>query len=121
MAIDFKIDENDEMVVVDGDFVLVYDLEEIIQSIRIRLRFILGEWKFNFLQGVDWLGSMFTPATSLEQKEQILKETILGTEGVTGLLSFSFEVDPINRGALVRYGVSTIYGDTGDQVVEIST
>lgn len=104
----------------NNDFVLVYDLEEIIQSIRIRLRIILGEWKFDFTRGIPWVGdnaTMFTPATSLEQKEQILKSTILGTEGVLALLSFTFGVDPINRGALISYGTDTIYGPANGEVI----
>jgi hypothetical protein len=117
MATDFALDENDALRIVDNDFVFISDAEEVAQAVKIALRFLLGEWKFDPARGLDWLGTMFSTQTSLEQKEAAVRSTILGVEGVSGLLAFQFAVDPINRGALITYTATTIYGIISGEII----
>jgi len=110
MAIDLKLNENYDLAIEDGDLALVRDGDEVAQSAGIRLLFIQAEWFFNYLLGIPWLDNMFTMATSYEQKQKILKDTIRDTQGINRVLAFSFGVDPIEHKAHVEFAADTIFG-----------
>ena len=113
----FDNDPFEDLVVENGDIATVSDGEEIEQTVRFRLRRIAGEWVFDYTLGIDWVGDMLGVGTSLEQKEGILKSTILGTEGVISLSSFSFSVDRVLKVALVVYEANTIHGPITSEVI----
>jgi len=110
MAIDLKLDETYNLAMSNGDLVLVDDGDEVAQSAGIRLLFIQAEWFFDYTQGIPWLDNMFSMATSYEQKQKILKDTILGTQGINRILSFVFGVDPVLHEAQVEFNADTVYG-----------
>jgi len=117
MAIDLYLGgQSHDIETLDNDLLLIRDAPEVAQAVKIRLRFILGEWAFAFWLGVDLYGNLFNPATSIEQKEAELKNTILNTPGVESLLDFTFGVDPVERKAIVTYRADTIYEPIEDEV-----
>ena len=108
--IDKALDENNDLAFDGSDFLLVKDAAEVIQSCSIRLRFVQTEWVFDFTMGIPWLDEMFATEISYERKRQWLVETIQKTIGVNRLIEFKFDIDPVNRGALVEFQAETIYG-----------
>jgi len=110
MAIDLKLNDNYDLAIEDGDLVLVCDGAEVAQSAGIRLLFIQGEWFFDYTKGIPWLDGMFTMATSYEQKQKILKDTIRGTQHVNRILAFTFGIDPVALGATVEFAADTTFG-----------
>jgi hypothetical protein len=109
-VIDLKLNENYDLDMVDGDLVLVTDGDEVAQSAGIRLLFIQAEWFFNYTLGIPWLDNMFTTATSYEQKSKILKDTIIGTQGINQILYFIFGIDPVLHEAQIEFAADTQYG-----------
>jgi len=110
MAIDKLLDENNDLAFNGEDFILVSESAEVVQSCSIRLRFVQTEWVFDFTLGIPWLDEMFATEISYSRKRQWLVDTIQKTIGVNRLKEFKFDVDPVNRGALVEFEAETIYG-----------
>ena len=83
------------------------DNDAITQSIGTRLRSLLGNCFFDLGAGIDWfnlLGSKNQPGLNLA-----ISSTILNTEGVTGLLQLSSNLDFVDRSFSVTYKVQTVY------------
>lgn len=86
--------------------------EEISQRIMQRLRFFFAEWFLDVSEGVPWFQIIFEKGTSADIIEGILKETIIGTEGVVTLDRFEpLQFDPKTRLVQVVFDVTTINGN----------
>ena len=108
---DFKLSTTDhDLVLENGDLVLIKDDEEIAQSIKIRILFIELEWDLDVTMGTQWFSVLFNTNVPNTLKEQQLKTLILSTDGVIGISSFSFLVDGTNKKATVNFVADTIYG-----------
>lgn len=95
---DFKIDlTTGNLVIENGDFVMVEDEEEIIQSLFIRLNLMIETWFLDNLLGVDYLGKVFLKDTkeNRETAQGEIRRVILETVGVTGLKSFKMELTSV--------------------------
>jgi len=110
MATDLKLDDSYDLEFEDGDLALITEGEEVAQSAAIRLLFLQGEWFFDYTKGVPWFESLFTMATSYEQKQKILRDTINGTQGINRILTFGFGLDPVNNLAEINFEADTAYG-----------
>lgn len=109
--IDIKIDPvTNNLVIENGDFVLVKDADEIAQSLRIRLRMALGNWFLDNRLGVDYFGIILKKGYSLSQIERELKRVIKETIGVTGITSYKQLVQ--DRKLTVNFTVSTVYDES---------
>ena len=115
--IDLKLGDDHEIVVENGDLVLIYDADVVKQSVKIRLLTILAEWVFDPTQGIDWIDDMLGMGLIYEQKIAVLKQIILETVGVRQINSFAFGVDPINKGALVEYAAETVFGNITGTII----
>jgi hypothetical protein len=90
---------NDIEFLPDGNLRMAKDNEAILQHIRQRLKTWLGEWAYNRRVGIDWdkyvLG-IRPPQINIA--EATIKKTILETQNVKEILTFSMEFDARNRG-----------------------
>lgn len=112
MTIDFLLNSNHDMYWDGKDFAIVSGLAEVAQAAKIRILFIQAEWVFDITKGLPWFDEMFSTAFSYERKRQWLLDTIAQTRGVKNIIEFKFDVDPINRGALVEFEALTDNGET---------
>lgn len=107
--IDIELGEGHDLKLTD-DLHLIRDRPEVMQSINIRVLMIRFEWAFAYLLGIPWTTGMFDIRVPKVQKETIVRETILGTVGVRLLTSFLFNIDRVNKGALITYSGETEFG-----------
>lgn len=109
--IDIKVDDNDNIVIENGDIAIVKDAEEVEQSLKIRLKMWLGEWFLDESLGLDFLGKIFKKNYSKQDIDNEIKKVILGTFGVVRILAYSSEVIKENKleTLKVKFSVSTIY------------
>jgi hypothetical protein len=117
MATDLKLSATHDIIIQDGDLVLVTDGEEVAQSCKIRLLTIEAEWVLDFLLGVPWFDKVMKVSTSLNEKEGILKNVIRGTEGVLALVTFELGFDPVAHSMSVDFEADTVYGPIIDRIV----
>ncbi|MDH0030306.1 MULTISPECIES: hypothetical protein [unclassified Acinetobacter] len=81
------------------------------QAVLTRLRLWVGEWFLNIDDGTDWLDQVLGRGTSLLY-EQVIKQRILGTQGVTEITDFFTQYDPNTRELAIQTTINTIYGET---------
>lgn len=95
----------------NGELTWVMGAEAVAQDVTMRLRTFLGESVYDASAGVPYLQVIFEKQTQTFSVESILRSQILATPGVLSILSFTFEVDPINR---VFTGTSKILTTSGE-------
>lgn len=107
-----------DLIIDNGDLSLVTDSDEVAQSVKIRLLFWQGEWILDYTMGVAYINGIYSISVSQEQKNQIIKNAILGTEHIKQIIQYSFGVDLGTQTADIEFIATDEWGDV---VVEIRT
>jgi len=94
----------------DTDLVIVDGVDEIVQQLKIRFRFFLGECLFDPSKGINYFGQVFVANPNLGVITNLFKKVIIGTGGVNNLLSFSISYDKKKRVLSTSFSVNTLYG-----------
>lgn len=93
--------------------------EEIAQTIRTRLRLFLGEYFRNINEGTPWFQSILTKRGTLSNKDAIIKQRIVRTDGVTRIIEYSTDYDINARIYSISAVVETIYGEISLSLNEV--
>jgi hypothetical protein len=111
MAEDIAMNVNsNDLIVKDGDLMLLDNAERVAQQILITLRFWYGEWFLNTAEGVPYLEYILVKNPNLAHVRQVLTEAIESVPGVVSLDSMDFEYDRQGRTLAVDYSATTDYG-----------
>lgn len=87
-----------DLMIRDGDFVIVEDADQVRQSWLIRVRTFRGEWLLDAKMGLPYFQEIFEKGTSRRHIEQLFIDLTLATPGVLQVISASLEsVDPASR------------------------
>ncbi len=105
------LDSNNDLIISGGRLAVVTDGAEVVQHVRSRLLFYLGEWFLDNEAGVPYFQQIFTKPANIALVESILKTTIIQTPGVLKLTEFasSYEGKSVRR-LTVTFAAETIYG-----------
>lgn len=110
--IDFALDPlTNDLVFTGFDFALVDEVKQITQNLAIRLRFVLGEWYLDILQGIPYYEEFFRKSPNQIQIEAILKQEIVQTLGIVELTSFESSFDKRRRVFSVKFSARAISGE----------
>lgn len=109
--LDLKLDASGDLAIEGGDARIVSGVDEIAQSLRIRLRLFKGEWFLNNELGTDYYGRILLKNPDLAVVAAELQAVILGTVGVTRLTEYSQAFNTAARGLAVTFTVETESGD----------
>ena len=90
---------------------LINSPEAVAQAVRTRLDLATGEWFLNTADGTPYSSQILGNNTSAVY-DTAIKERIVGTEGVSGIVDYSSTFVPSNRSLSVSATVDTIYGTT---------
>jgi len=93
------------------DLQVVGDIDYVAQKLKIRLWFLYREWFLDTTQGVPYHDYIWVKIPNIPKVETIIKATILETDGVNELLSFSTSFDRLRRSFTVDFTANTLYGD----------
>lgn len=104
---DLKIDTDGNLVIEDGDLVLIEDQEVVAQSLRILFQTVQGEWFLNTDAGIDYLGIVFRKGAQQSEIEAHLRSKILGIPHVQEIEKFTAEVDKSSRSLTIEFSVTT--------------
>lgn len=96
---DFKldIDGDGDLVIENGDLVLVDGSEAVRQNLLQNLRMFRGEWFLAQDQGVPYYENILIKNPNPDVVDGALKSVIINTPGVLELLSFTLDYDDSNR------------------------
>jgi hypothetical protein len=115
--IDLKLDDvTHDFQIVQYDLVLVTEVEQIRQAIKMRLLAILSEWFLDTRVGVPYFDVICAKNPNLSLVDSLLKSTIVETTGVNELMSYSSVMDRANRRLSVTFQVNTTYGIVTDNI-----
>lgn len=115
--LDLELDNSGDLLVSNFDLQLIDGIDQIKQNLAIRLRFFLGEWFLDIEQGIAYYQDIFIKSPNQIQVENILKNEILETDGITELTSFESEYDTVLRKYTVAF---TALADEGEINLEVS-
>ena len=105
---DIKLDEDTlDIAIENGDIHLIYDADVVAQSLRVKLRRILGEWYLNTASGTDYETGVFPKGAPYEAT---LRDAITSTPYVRALGSFEATLDVATRALAVTFEANTDFG-----------
>jgi hypothetical protein len=98
----------------DGSIAIIFGIDAIVQAIKTRLLFFLGEWFLDTTVGVPWFDSVLKKGVNPKEIASLLKTEILQTDGVNSLLFFDIDFQALPRTLNVTFRVDTTEGTTGE-------
>lgn len=104
-----KLDSNGDYTIGSGADFFIDDAEGIAQAILTRLRLYLGEWFLDTTAGTPWKTDILGKYTK-DAYDAAIKNVVLGTTGVNGILEYSSSFDGNQRELTIEATVDTIYG-----------
>ena len=104
------LNSNHDLFALNGRIAVLRDIDEVAQHIKTRLLLVLGEYFLDVNEGVPWFTVIFTKPADLQEVETVIKNTILTTENVNELTSFSMDYDRITRTLLITFSCNTEFG-----------
>lgn len=111
MAYDLAMNvQTGDLVVRNGDLIIVNNGERVAQQVLITLREWLGEWFLKTSDGVPYLEYILVKNPNEAHVRQILSEAIQSVEGVKGVTELEFAFNRILRTLTVSYEIDTDYG-----------
>jgi len=116
---DLAINDNNDLYLDGQDLALTTIDTEVVQSLKIRLQFVQGEWFLNLSAGVPYIQQLFEIGTSIETMSQIFTTEILNTDGVSRLTSLVLEPDLDTRKLSITFTAILDNELSIDQNIEI--
>lgn len=111
MAYDLAMNvQTGDLVVRNGDLMIVNNGERVAQQVLITLREWLGEWFLKTSDGVPYLEYILVKNPNEAHVRQVLSEAIQSVEGVKGVTELEFAFNRILRTLTVSYEIGTDYG-----------
>lgn len=111
MAYDLAMNvKTGDLIVRDGDLMIVNNGERVAQQVLITLREWLGEWFLKTSDGVPYLEYILVKNPNEAHVRQVLSEAIQSVEGVKGVTELEFAFNRILRTLTVSYEIDTDYG-----------
>lgn len=101
---DFKLDPvTGDLDLSTGDIQIVDGAEAVAQHVRIRLRFLFGEWFLDRRLGVPYFQSILIKNPGTNVVRRILRQVVAETPGVEELREFTTTYDGLTRALTVRF------------------
>ncbi|WP_288298710.1 hypothetical protein [uncultured Megasphaera sp.] len=111
MAYDLAMNvKTGDLIVRNGDLMIVNNGERVAQQVLITLREWLGEWFLKTSDGVPYLEYILVKNPNEAHVRQVLSEAIQSVEGVKGVTELEFAFNRILRTLTVSYEIDTDYG-----------
>lgn len=119
--IDLLLDENNDLVIENGDLVLVRGMDAVVQQCRIVLQMFQGEWFLNLDAGIPYFDNILgqKPRVAMAAVQIYFNRELLTVDGVDKVLLLETEYTAATRTLTVRWQVSTEFGDTPVDVINL--
>lgn len=109
-----RIDEHHDMTFGHGIADMAVEAEACAQRVKTRLLLIQEEWFMDISAGVPWLQNIMVKPGNVTLAESIIKRTILQTEDVAELRSFTMTFDRNTRRMTISATVANVYGSVAN-------
>lgn len=115
---DIKLATDGDIDISTGDLVLLTGAEAISQHLKIRFRFMLGEWFIDQRVGIAYFQTILVKGTSLNVVREIFRKVIVTTPGVAKLLSLDLVYAGVTRVLTVTFEANIVGADEPIRFVE---
>lgn len=99
-----------DLVVSSYDLALVSGVDQVRQSVKMRLLTIFSEWFLDVRIGIQYFDVVCTKNPNLSLIDSIMKATIVETQGILELVSYTSTLDRAHRTLTITFEANTIYG-----------
>lgn len=99
-----------DLLVKDGDIMLIDNAERVAQQIKIQLWTWLGEWFLDITHGVPYLENILVKSPNMAIVRQILIAQIMNVQDVKSVTRLDLVFDKKNRTLEVDFDANTEYG-----------
>lgn len=86
-----------------ANFEIVTGDDAILQQLRVRFRFFLGEWFLDLRQGIPYFSEVLVKDPNIARLRDIFRQTILTTPRIESLESLSLDLDVGTRKLTVDF------------------
>jgi hypothetical protein len=102
-----------------NNFYFVDSLDYIKQKLKIKLLFVFGEWFLDTIQGVKYQDILWVKNPIMRDVDATIKATIMDTEGVLNILTYTSNLDNATRQLTISFSVNTTEGEINNMEVVI--
>lgn len=114
---DLRLNEDGDLHITDdGDIAFT---DSVLQAIKIRLKWFLGEWRINTEYGMPYFDEVFVKNPSTALLEDRVRTEILTVEGVESVESISIKINKTTREAAIKF-VVVANGQIGQEEVTVN-
>ena len=106
-----KLDSNGDYVLGTGQDFYVNSPEAVAHAVQTRLALYRGQWFLDTTDGTPWRTDVLGKFTK-QAYDSVIQNRILGTEGVTSIVSYDSQYDPNNRKLSIQCTINTAYGQS---------
>lgn len=111
MAYDIAMNvATNDLVLQNGDLIIIDNAERVAQQILITLQFWSGEWFLRKADGVPYLEYILVKQPNMAHIRQIITEQIIAVPGVKSVSDMALEFNQQARTLLLEYSAATDYG-----------
>ena len=106
-----------DLIMKNGDLVLIDDAERVAQQVKIKLKSFFGEWFLDTTYGVPYLEDIMVKKPNMEQVRNIFRQQILDVDDVTAVSSLVLTLNSASRELTADFTCQTAYGLVTDREV----
>lgn len=120
---DLKLDSNNSLVLVNGDFQWTRGLDGVVQDCLIRLSMFRGEWFLDRTVGISYWGEILgkKPQRAIAAITSEFYQALMSVEDVVDVLRLDITYNGGTRTVSVRWVVKTQFGDSPLQIFDLNT
>lgn len=119
--IERALDSNNDLLIRSGSFATVTEGAQVVQHVRTRLLFYLGEWFADKRAGTAWFQEVFVKPFNPIATEAVIRSRIINTPDLKEIIEFALsDYDPATRRLSVSFSAETEYGVINNQEVFIN-
>lgn len=111
---DILLDDNGDLHLSEKGDISIAD--SVRQQIRIRLLWILNEWKWNKEEGMPYFDTLLTKNPDISLNESLIREKIFEVEDITEVKEIEIKIDNKSRKVVIRYTASTDFETITEEV-----
>lgn len=109
-----RLDDGHDMTFGRGFGCIAEDAEAVAQRVKTRLYLLLGEWFLDTSDGMPYLQAIMVRPADVPFVEAVVKQRILGTEGISTLTDFQMIYSSLTRRIDISCTVTTVYGSVAN-------
>jgi hypothetical protein len=119
--IDLLLDQNNDLVIENGDLKFSRGIEAIVQQCRINLQIFQEEWFLNLDIGIPYWQNIlgYKPAVAIAAARIFFTRELLVVDGVDGVTRLDINYTGTTRTLNLDWQVSTVFGDTPNDTINL--